>query len=353
MPIVLAILAFCLMIIIHEMGHFFAAKACGMKVSEFSLGMGPRLFKKQGKETLYTIKLLPLGGSVQLGEDEESDDPRSFRNKPVWQRMIVLAAGPIMNLILGVIICAVVIIISGIVITPEIAKFSGDDPVSSKYLQAGDEIVSINGHSIWSSMDISYALQNKVMKASDDQEFMQYSFKVKRNGEIINIDDVNLAIAKAEDGSNRVVIDFVIRAYKIDFGNVFSYSFKEAASYGRLVWISLIDLIRGTYGLNDLSGPVGTVSVISQAVSSGANFKESVVNFLSMIAFITINLGIFNLLPIPALDGSRIVFLIIELIRRKPMKPEHEGIVHFIGFAALMLLILVVTFKDIFTLVTG
>ena len=124
MPIILAILAFCLMIIIHEMGHFFAAKACGMKVSEFSLGMGPRLLKIQGKETLYTIKLLPLGGSVQLGEDEESDDPRSFRNKPVWQRMIVLAAGPIMNLVLGVLICAVVIIVSGIVITPEIAKFS-------------------------------------------------------------------------------------------------------------------------------------------------------------------------------------------------------------------------------------
>lgn len=353
MPIVLAILAFCLMIIIHEMGHFFAAKACGMKVSEFSLGMGPKLFKKQGKETIYTIKLLPLGGSVQLGEDEESDDPRSFRNKPVWQRMIVLAAGPIMNLILGIIICAVVIIISGIVITPEIAKFSGDDPSSAKYLQEGDEIVSINGHSIWSSMDISYALQNKVMKATDDQEFMQYSFKVKRNGEIVNINDVNLAVAKAEDGSNRVVIDFVIRAYKIDFGNVVSYSFKEAASYGRLVWISLIDLIRGTYGLNDLSGPVGTVSVITQAASSGATFRENAVNFLSMIAFITINLGIFNLLPIPALDGSRIVFLIIELIRRKPMKPEHEGIVHFIGFAALMLLILVVTFKDIFTLVSG
>lgn len=353
MTIVLAILAFCLMIIIHEMGHFFAAKACGMKVSEFSLGMGPRLLKIQGKETLYTIKLLPLGGSVQLGEDEESDDPRSFRNKPVWQRMIVLAAGPFMNIVLGVIVCAVVIIISGIVITPEIAKFDGDNPVSSEYLQAGDEIVSINGHSIWSSMDISYALQNSAMKAEEDQEYMQYSFKVKRNGEIVNLDDVKLAIARSEDGSSHVVIDFVVRAYNINFGNVFQYSFKEAATYGRLVWISLRDLISGTYGLNDLSGPVGTVSVISQTASSGVNFKANAMNFLSMIAFITINLGIMNLLPIPALDGSRIVFLIIELIRRKPMKPEHEGIVHFIGFAALMLLMLVITFNDIVKLVTG
>lgn len=350
--IILAILAFCLMIIIHEMGHFFAAKACGMKVSEFSLGMGPRLFKKQGKETLYTIKLLPLGGSVQLGEDEESDDPRSFRNKPVWQRMIVLAAGPVMNLILGIILCAVVIILSGIVITPEIAKFSGENPVSSQYLQEGDEIVSINGHSVWSSMDISYALQNKAMKTEENQEYISYSFKVKRDGEIIDLDNVRFAAVKNENG-NSVAVDFVVRAYKINFGNVFTYSFREAASYGRLVWISLGDLISGTYGLNDLSGPVGTVSVITQTTASGANFRENAVNFLSMVAFITINLGIMNLLPIPALDGSRIIFLIIELIRRKPMKPEHEGIVHFIGFAALMLLMLVITFNDIVKLVTG
>lgn len=350
--IVLAILAFCLMIIIHEMGHFFAAKACGMKVSEFSLGMGPRLFKIQGKETLYTVKLLPLGGSVQLGEDEESDDPRSFRNKPVWQRMIVLAAGPVMNLVLGVIICAVVIIISGIVITPEIAKFGGDNPVSSEYLQEGDEIISINGHSIWSSMDISYALQNKAMKADENEKFISYSFKVKRDGETITLDDVRFAAVSSERG-NSVSVDFIVRAYKINFGNLFAYSFKEAASYGRLVWISLIDLVSGTYGLNDLSGPVGTVSVITQTTTSGANFKENAVNFLSMVAFITINLGIMNLLPIPALDGSRIIFLVIELIRRRPIKPEHEGIVHFIGFAALMLLMLVITFNDIIKLVTG
>lgn len=350
--IVLAILAFCLMIIIHEMGHFFAAKACGMKVSEFSLGMGPRLFKIQGKETLYTVKLLPLGGSVQLGEDEESDDPRSFRNKPVWQRMIVLAAGPVMNLVLGVVICAVVIIISGIVITPEIAKFGGDNPVSSEYLQEGDEIISINGHSIWSSMDISYALQNKAMKADENEKFISYSFKVKRDGETITLDDVRFAAVSSERG-NSVSVDFIVRAYKINFGNLFAYSFKEAASYGRLVWISLIDLVSGTYGLNDLSGPVGTVSVITQTTTSGANFKENAVNFLSMVAFITINLGIMNLLPIPALDGSRIIFLVIELIRRRPIKPEHEGIVHFIGFAALMLLMLVITFNDIIKLVTG
>ena len=353
MFIIIAILAFCIIIIIHEMGHFFAAKACGMKVSEFSLGMGPKILKKQGKETLYTVKLFPIGGSVQLGEDEESDDPRSFRNKPVWQRMIVLAAGPVMNLILGVIICAVAIIISGRVVSSQIGVFAGDSPVSSQYLQVNDEILEINGHSIWSSMDISYALQNSAMEASQNEEYIYYSFKVKRDGEVVSIDNVKFAVTRDENGNSKVVWDFKVNAYSINFGNVFVYSFKEAATYGRLVWVSLIDLLKGTYGLNDLSGPVGTVTVISQTATASKDMRVNITSLMSMIALITINLGIFNLLPIPALDGSRILFLIVELIRRKPMKPEHEGMVHFIGFAALMLLMIVVTFNDIVKLVTG
>ncbi|MCM1054125.1 MAG: site-2 protease family protein [Bacteroides sp.] len=353
MFIILAILAFCIIIIIHEMGHFFAAKSCGMKVSEFSLGMGPRIFKKQGKETLYTVKLLPIGGSVQLGEDEESDDPRSFRNKPVWQRIIVLAAGPVMNLILGVLVCAIAIIISGRVVSSQIGGFRGDRPVSNQYLKAGDEILEINGHSIWSSMDISYALQNSAMKADPQDRYMSYSFKVKRDGETVQLDNVQFDLIQDENSGTKVVFDFYVNAYRLDFGNVFVYSFKEAATYGRLVWVSLLDLLKGTYGLNDLSGPVGTVTAISQTASAGANMKENITNLMSMIALITINLGIFNLLPVPALDGSRILFLVVEIIRRKPMKPEHEGMVHFVGFAALMLLMLVVTFNDIVRLVSG
>ena len=351
--LILAIIAFCVIIIIHEMGHFFAAKACGIKVDEFSLGMGPRIFVKRGKETLYTIKLLPIGGSVQMGEDEESSDPRSFRNKPVWQRIIVLVAGPLMNLILGVIICAIALIVSGRIVTSEIGGFRGDEPVSSQFLQAGDEIVEINGLSIWSSMDISYALQNNAQKASDNAEFITYDFKVRRDGEIVTLNNVKFAASPGENGKTGVVLDFYVIAHKTDFGNVFVYSFKEAATYGRLVWISLIDLISGTYGLNDLSGPVGVVSAITQTASASADMRINFTNLLSMIALITINLGIFNLLPRPALDGSRILFLIIELFRRKPMKPEHEGLVHFIGFAALMILMVVVTFNDIVKLFTG
>lgn len=353
MTIVLAILAFCIIIIIHEMGHFFAAKACGMRVSEFSLGMGPTILKKQGKDTLYTVKLLPIGGSVQLGEDEESDDPRSFRNKPAWQKIIVLAAGPVMNLILGIIVCITVTLVNGKVITSEIAKFLGDNPISSQSLQQGDVITEINGHTIWSSMDISYALQNKAIKAPEDAETIQYNFKVKRNGEIVSLENVPFFINRDEKGNSSVALDFAVYSKELDFGNVMEYSCKEAATYGRLVWISLVDLISGTYGLNDLSGPVGTVNAISQSAAASKDFRVNAVNLLSIVALITINLGIFNLLPIPALDGSRIIFAIIELIRRKPIKPEHEGMVHFIGFAALMVLMLVVTFNDIVKLVTG
>ena len=157
-----------------------------------------------------------------------------------------------------------------------------------------------------------------------------------------------LTVTKTE-----IQADSAVYSHKLNFGNVMEYSFKEAATYGRLVWISLIDLISGTYGLNDLSGPVGTVSAISQSAAASQDFRVNAMNLLSIVALITINLGVFNLLPIPALDGSRIVFLIIELIRRKPMKPEHEGMVHFIGFAALMVVMLFVTFNDIVKLVTG
>ena len=219
--------------------------------------------------------------------------------------------------------------------------------MSSNYLQAGDEILEINGHSIWSSMDISYALQNSAMKAGEQDDHMIYSFKVRRDGEIVSFDNVKFALRKKADGSSSVALDFAVAAYELDFGNVFVYSFKEAATYGRLVWISLIDLIRGTYGLNDLSGPIGTVSAITQSATASADMRMNIVSLLSMIALITINLGVFNLLPVPALDGARILFLLIELVRRKPMKPEHEGMVHFVGFAALMLLMLVVTFNDV------
>lgn len=347
MTIVLAILAFCVIIIVHEMGHFFVAKACGMKVFEFSIGMGPTILKKQGKETVYSLKLLPIGGSVQLGEDDEDcEDPRAFRNKPVWQRMLVIVAGAIMNIILGIIICAIAIICSGRVVSNEIGGFY-ENSSTSQTLQQGDRITAINGLPIWSSTDISYALSNSVAHKTDNNDYVAYNFTVDRNGQTMTFDDVRFTVRKTEGKSDSLYLDFYVNAYNLNFGNVFVNSFQTAASYGRLVIISLFDLIKGTYGLNDLSGPVGVVSVISEIP------LVNVQQLLSMIALITINIGLFNLLPIPALDGARFLFLLIEAIRRKPVPAKYEGMVHFIGFAALMLLMLFVTFNDIVRLVTG
>lgn len=346
MTIVYAILAFCVMIFVHELGHFLVAKACKMRVDEFSLGMGPRILKHRGKETMYSLKLLPIGGSVQLGEDEETDDPRSFRNKPVWQRMLVMVAGAVMNLILGFVICVICVMMSSGVSTSVVGGFY-DNSNSSAALQEGDKIVAVNGLSIWSTTDISYALSNSVANKTDNNDYVTYDFVVIRDGQTVELPDVRFATRQAADGSESIYLDFFVIGEQKNFFNVISSSFNNACSYGRLVIMSLFDLIKGTYGLNDLSGPIGVVQTMSQVASI------DIKSLLSMIALITINLGIFNLLPIPALDGGRFVFLIIELIRRKPIKAEIEGMIHFVGFAALMLLMLVVTFNDVVKLVTG
>lgn len=346
MTIFLAILSFCIIIIVHELGHFLVAKAFKMNVYEFSIGMGPVIFRKRGKKTDFSLRFLPIGGSVQLGEDEESEDPNAFINKPVWQRMLVIVAGAVMNLILGLIVCAASILSSGRVVTNEIGGFY-DNSASSSYLQEGDRIVSINGLSVWSDRDISYALQNTVAKASDDDTHVSYDFVVDRNGQSVVLDDVEFAIRRLEDGSKSIYLDFYVYANSLSFSNTVEYTFRTSVSYGRLVVMSLIDLIRGNYGLNDLSGPIGVVSAVSDIP------LVDIDQLLSMIALITINIGIFNLLPIPALDGARFLFLLIEAIRRKPVPLKYEAIVHFVGFAALMILMLVVTFNDIFRVFGG
>lgn len=346
MTIFLAIVAFCVIIIVHELGHFLVAKAFKMNVYEFSIGMGPAIFKKRGKKTDFTLRLLPIGGSVQLGEDEESEDPNAFVNKPVWQRMLVIVAGAVMNIVLGLIVCAVSILSSGRVVTSEIGGFY-DNSLSDSFLQKGDKIVSINGLPIWSDKDISYALQNTVARASEDDTHVSYDFVVDRNGQVVALDDVQFKIRHLEDGEKSIYLDFFVYANDLTFGNVAEYTFRTSASYGRLVLMSLLDLIRGNYGLNDLSGPIGVVSAVSEIP------LVDIHKLLSMITLITINIGIFNLLPIPALDGARFLFLLIEAIRRKPVPPKYEGVVHLIGFGALMILMLVVTFNDIVRVFTG
>ncbi len=346
MDIVIALLVFFSIIIIHELGHFTAARIFKMNVDEFTIGMGPRLFKIRGKHTLFSFRLLPIGGAVQLGEDFESDDPNAFRNKPVWQRMIVIVAGAIMNLIMGLIVCIVSVSISDKIATTQVSLFY-ENSCSSEKLMTGDKIVEINDMEIWTTMDISYCFQNTVAEADENADRVYFDMEVIRNGERIVLDSVPFALNRAEDRTSGIVIDFAVQPAEKNFLTVNSAAFRMALTEARLIWITFFDLISGTYGINDLSGPVGVVTTISNA------FSVSIDQFVTLVAFISINIGIINLLPIPALDGARFLFILIEAIRRKPIPAEKEGIIHFIGFAALMLLMIIVTFNDISRLFTG
>lgn len=349
MQFVIAILAFCVIIIIHELGHFIAAKLCGIQVNEFSLGMGPVIFRKQGKETMYSIRAIPIGGFVSMeGENDASDNPRAFNRKPVWQRMIVILAGAIMNLVLGYFVSVGYVCSMDDVATTTISTFR-ENSVSSQQLMLDDRITSIDGLPIFTSTDIIYKLQSGGTVTNDGN--VGFDFVVERNGESVLLEDVQFELLGSENGINSIYFDFTVYPMDKNVGSVLSEGFRESLSTGRLVIMTILDLMTGKYGLNDLSGPVGVVDVVSQTVEKG--FLEGLADFLYIISLITINLGIFNLLPIPALDGGRFVFLVIEAIRRKPMKPEHEGIVHFIGFALLMILIVIVTFNDIVRIFSG
>ena len=339
----MAILFFGLLISIHELGHFTFAKLFKVKVNEFALGMGPAIFKKKRGDTLYALRLLPIGGYVSMeGEDAESQDENAFNRKKVWQRIIIVAAGAIMNLILGVVIVATVLSMEDLIGTNQILEFHKDAISQQTGLKVGDEFLEIDGHRVFSDTDISF-----LMGRSDDGVF---DMTVLRDGEKGELKDVTFKTEK--DGKYTfITYDFIILGEETNFFNVVENSFRRSASIARLVWLSFFDLITGRYGLTDLSGPVGTVNVIADAASGAVESKDGLITALTMMAFISINIGIFNLLPLPALDGGRLFFLVIEGIRRKPINPKYEGYVHGAGLALLLLLMLVVTFNDIVTLI--
>jgi len=334
---------------VHEIGHFSAARLFNMRVISFNLGMGPTLLKKRGKETVYQLKAIPFGGSCQLGEDiEETDDPRDFRNKPVWQRAIVIVAGAVLNLVLGFVLCLIIVGTSERIDTTEI-RFFPEGAISNQQLQIGDKITHVNGMRIFTWVDISYQFVNTEMRMAEDEDIAFFEFTVIRNGERMQLENVPFLTRVNEESKREVVFDFGRVWEDKMFFNVISRAAGEAFSLSRLIIITLFDLIRGTYGLNEIAGPVGVVSAIGEVSGAGfsRSFLEGIQNSLFMAALISINVGIFNLLPIPALDGGRLVFFGIEAIRREPVKAEVEGMIHWIGFGALMLFMLLITVLDI------
>ena len=341
MSIVIAILVFGFIIAIHELGHFAVAKACHIRVNKFAIGMGPAILKKQWGETEYSLRLFPIGGFCSMeGEDTESADDRAFCKKKVLPRIAVVVAGAIMNLFLGLILVIITTCMSDAITSTTVSSFrkgTEGNAVSTSDtcgLQVGDRFVEINGMHVFTASDISYKLGY-----TDADEF---DLVVERDGQKVTLENV-----KFYNTETTGRLDFTVYAQEKTIPSVLSYSVRETISVGRMIWIGLFDLITGKYGMHDLSGPVGIVGAIGDAASYGETFVEHLTSLLSLMTMLTINVGIFNLLPLPALDGGRLLFLLIEGVRRKPVKPEHEGMVHLVGMALLLLLMLVVTFNDI------
>lgn len=343
--IAVALLCFGMMITVHEVGHFVTAKLFHVKVNAFAIGMGPAIFKRKRGETEYALRLIPMGGYVQMeGEDEDSADENAFNSKPVWQRLIVLAAGAFMNVAFGVVLVALLLGFSQDLIgTTKVARFY-DNAVSAQYgLQEGDEIVKINGRRLYSERDLGFLMLR------DEDGVLDLT--VRRGGELAELNGVRFETREVQ-GRTVIVYDFSVVGEEPAFGNVFKNAFTQSASMARMVYLSLFDMVTGRYGISELAGPIGTVDVIADAAQSAAE-DGNLEAILTILALISINLGIANLLPLPALDGGRIFFLLIEAVRRKPVNPKYEGYVHAAGFMLLIALMLVVTYNDIVRIVKG
>ena len=335
-PIIIAILFFELIIIIHEGGHFVAARLMKIKVNEFAIGMGPKLFSRTGKETTFSLRAIPFGGYCAMeGEDEESDDENAFINKKVRQRIFVVVAGAAMNLILGFVILLIMVSSGSLVGTTQIARFE-DNAVSAQYgLEVGDVIKSIDGVRIYTPNDLSTAFTR-----SDDATV---DMRVTRGGKELSL-DVTFGTEEYE-GRNYIIMDFWLLGEKKTVSNVIKAAAYDFVSYSKTIFLSVHDMIVGKYGISDVSGPVGAVSIVSQAV------KTSFSSMLRIMALLTINVGLFNLFPIPALDGWRLFILIGEGVTGKKLPSKAEYLINAIGLIVLLGFMCVVTFSDITKLI--
>lgn len=331
-PIIIAILFFELIIIVHEGGHFAAARLMKIKVNEFSIGMGPKIFSFTKGETKYSLRWILFGGYCAMeGEDEASSEAGSFSSKSVPARMLVVVAGALMNLLLGFLIIVCIISNQNLVGTTTVAKFDDNAVSASSGLIVGDTIKSIDGMRVFTATDVETGLT----RSPDDT----LSITVERNGKIQTL-EVKFQMEEYE-GRKYVGMDFWLLGKEKTVGSVLKNSAATFVSYTRMVFLSVHDLLVGRYGLSDLSGPVGTVSVVSNAAKTSLN------SLLRISAILTINIGLFNLFPIPALDGWRFFLLLGEGVFRKKLPAKWEYAINAAGLAVLLGVMVLVTFSDV------
>ena len=371
---VAAVLIFGAVIAIHEFGHFSAAKLSGIQVNEYSIGMGPALFKKIVGSTQYTLRLLPIGGYVAMegegspesnaaqrerdaaggaGEAEEEDGLESWNPIPpeqrtgipfpeaaIWKRAIVMAAGPLMNFVLGFAVLLGLIALRSDPIASRVIYSIADGALCGQTgLQAGDEIVAVNGRRCFIANDILYELVRTQNTQAD--------FTVRRDGKLVQLPGVQFDTYTDESGNTRMNIGFTVYALEKTPANVLKETFNSELYYSRIFFTSLVDLLRGRESINNLSGPVGIVSAISQAASYGLT------DVLELLVLITVNLGVFNLLPVPALDGGRLVFLAVEAVIRRPVSERVQESLTLATFILLFGLMIFATYNDVLRLITG
>ncbi len=333
----LIVLVFGVLIFIHEFGHFMAARLCGVAVKEFAVGMGPTIFSWKSKkyDTKYGLRLFPIGGFVSMvGEDEESEEENAFCNKKVWKRIVIVLAGPIMNLLLGFLLMTVIVFSQGNLASTTIAKFE-EGAVSSQKLQVGDEIVKVDGTRVHTGNDMVYEIMN--------QGYEPIDIEVIRNGEKLLIEDVSF-LTLEDSGVTFGNYDFIPYAEESTLPNFIKHAYFRSVSTVKMVYDSLFGLLSGRFGMESVSGPVGVAEVVGDAAKMG------LLNFLYIVTVLSINLGVFNLIPFPALDGGRLLFLVIEGIRRKPINRNVESYINFVGIMILFAFMIFVTVKDIFKL---
>ena len=353
MSILFAILLFSLLIFVHELGHFAAAKLSGVQVNEFSMFMGPAIFKKQVGETLYAIRCIPIGGYCAMEcEDGGSDNPRSFEKAAWWKRLIILLAGAAMNFIVGVLIFAVLYLPGNQVVVPVINEFTDCCIFNHEDgLHIGDQIVELDGEEIYTKGDISLILKlNKTVS---------HDVVALRGGERLVFDDLEMAHTHTnEDGTEYLHYGFAFgQVMEVGFLGKLDFVWKVVMDNVRNVRLSLQMLLTGKAGVQDMSGPVGIVQMMSEVAEESETSRIAILNMLSFGGMIAVNLAVMNLLPIPALDGGRVVGLLIttvfEKITHKKIDPKYEGYLHGAGMILLLGLMAVIMFKDIFAIFRG